>query len=188
VLLFVLVWMLGPALGAPFLNIFFTRRLAVSVGQVGLIFAGAHLVWGACVMGSGEVATRTGTRYLLTATLAVFAPAVWGLSLASSLGAAVGLFILQGAVSPITNPLIDQLLLERVPPERHGAMSGWRNVAADVSAIIGASVGGQILAASSFGSLLVWAGVVGLVGAVGLTAALRLTPIFNRVASTSSAP
>lgn len=184
VLLFVLVWMLGPALVAPFLNIFFTRRLEVSVGLVGVIFAVAHLVWGVCVMGSGEVATRVGTRYLLIATLAVFAPAVWGLSVASSLGAAVGLFILQGAVSPITNPLIDQLLLERVPPERYGVVSSWRNVAADVSAIIGASAGGQILAASSFGPLLVWAGVVGLVGAVGLTAALRLTP----VASISSAP
>jgi predicted MFS family arabinose efflux permease len=141
--------------------------------QVGVIFAAANLLWGALVFPSGDVAARVGRVRLLTLALAAFAPAMWGLSLASSAGFAVGLFLLQGAVSPITNPLIDQLLLERVAPARHGIVSSWRNAAADLSAMLGASLGGRLLADAGFATLLAWAGAVGLAGAVALALALR---------------
>lgn len=170
---FVWLWMLGPALAAPFLNLFFNRRLELPVAQVGLLFAAANLLWGAIVFASGDVATRVGRARLLMVSLAFFAPAMWGLSAASSLGVAVGLFMIQGAVSPMVNPLIDQLLLERVPANRHGLVSSWRNAAADLSGMAGASVGGKVLASSGFPPLLIGAGAVGLVGAVGLTMALR---------------
>jgi predicted MFS family arabinose efflux permease len=167
------LWMLGPALAAPFLNLFFARRLAMPVVQVGVVFAAANLLWGALVLVSGDVAARVGRARLLMLALAAFAPAMWGLSLASATGFAIGLFLLQGAVSPITNPLIDQLLLERVPPARHGVVSGWRNAAADLSAMVGASLGGRLLADTGFTPLLVWAGLVGLVGGIALVAVLR---------------
>ena len=170
------LWMLGPALAAPFLNLFFARRFVLSVGHVGLIFAGANLLWGALVFPSGDLAARVGRVRLLTGALAVFAPAMWGLSLASSAGLAVGLFLLQGAVSPLTNPLIDQLLLERVAPARHGVVSSWRNAAADLSAMVGASLGGRLLAGAGFPALTAWAGTVGLAGAVALALALRMAP------------
>jgi MFS family permease len=170
------LWMLGPALAAPFLNLFFARRFALSVMQVGVIFAAANLLWGALVFPSGDVAARVGRVRLLTMAVAVFAPAMWGLSLATSAGLAIGLFLLQGAVSPIANPLIDQLLLERVAPARHGVVSSWRNAAADLSAMLGASLGGRLLADASFPALLAWAGAVGLAGAVALALALRVAP------------
>jgi predicted MFS family arabinose efflux permease len=170
---FVWLWMLGPALGAPFLNLLFNRRLELPVSTIGLLFAAANLLWGAIVFASGDVAARVGRTRLLMLALAFFAPATWGLSVASSMGLAVGLFLLQGAVSPLVNPLIDQLLLERVPPSRHGLVSSWRNAAADLSAMAGASVGGRVLAASGFTPLLIGAGVVGLAGAAGLVLAFR---------------
>jgi MFS family permease len=173
------LWMLGPALAAPFLNLFFTRRFALSVMHVGVIFAGANLLWGALVFPSGDLAARVGRGRLLVMALAVFAPAMWGLSLASSAGFAVGLFLLQGAVSPITNPLIDQLLLERVAPARHGVVSSWRNAAADLSAMLGASLGGRLLADAGFPALISWAAAVGLAGAVALALALRVAPPVN---------
>jgi MFS family permease len=185
---FVWLWMLGPALAAPFFNIFFTRRFALSVMRVGMIFAAANLLWGAIVFGSGDVAARVGRVKLLAVALAFFAPAMWGLSLASSAGFAVGLFLLQGAVSPIANPLIDQLLLERVPAARHGLVSSWRNAAADLSAMAGASAGGWLLADSTFSTLLVGSGIVGLAGAVGLVLALRVAPRLSASVSTASGP
>jgi predicted MFS family arabinose efflux permease len=76
-------------------------------------------------------------------------------------------------VSPVTNPLIDQLLFRLTPTERHGLVSSWRNAAADVSAMVGASAAGVLLAGETFALLFVTAGVVGLVGALALVVGLR---------------
>jgi MFS family permease len=179
------VWMLGPALAAPFLNIFFTRRFALPVAQVGVVFAAAHLLWGAAVFASGTIAGRAGVLRFFATALAAFAPAMLGLSLASGLTLAVTLYILQGLVSPLTNPLIDQLLLARAPPERHGLVSSWRNAAADLSALAGASAGGIVLAHTSFAALFLVAGGVGLVGAAGLVLGLWASP-HERPATTAA--
>ncbi|HET7039444.1 MAG TPA: MFS transporter, partial [Gemmatimonadales bacterium] len=167
------LWMLGPALTAPFLNLYFNRRLELEAPQVGLLFAAANLLWGGIVFLSGDAASRVGRARLLMLSLVFFAPATWGLSAAASLGVAVSLFLLQGAVSPMANPLIDQLLLERVEPARHGLVSSWRQAAADLSAMAGASLGGKLLAAEGFTPLMAAAGGAGLAGAVGLVLALR---------------
>ncbi len=170
----VALWMLGAAVLAPFFNIYFARRFELSIERVGFVFAAAQLVWALGVFGSGELATRFGARAVLPAAALLFAPVVWGLVAAGNLALAAALFLTQGLVGPITNPLIDQLLLGRAPPALHGALSSWRNVAADVSGIVGASAGGLLLAANGFGTLFGVAGGVGLVGAIGLAAWLRL--------------
>jgi MFS family permease len=180
--------MLGPALAAPFLNLFFNRRLAMPVAQIGVLFAAANLVWGVIVLMSGDVAMRVGRARLLLVAMAFFAPAMWGLSAASSLGLAVGLYLLQGAVSPIANPLIDQLLLERVPAGRHGLVSSWRNAAADLSAMTGASLGGKLLGDAGFAPLLLAAGLVGLAGAAGLGLMLRRATPVRRSGASASVP
>lgn len=167
------VWMLGAALAAPFLNIFFSRRFDLPVVQIGAIFAAAHLLWGASVFVSGAAAARLGVLRLFTLAVAIFVPAMIGLGWSAALPLAFTLFLVQGLIGPLTNPLIDQLLLERVPPERHGRVSGWRNAAADLSALAGASAGGVLLAASGFRTLLTVAGAVALAGGLGLVYALR---------------
>jgi predicted MFS family arabinose efflux permease len=85
----------------------------------------------------------------------------------------VPLFLLQGFVAPATNPLIDQVLLDRAPASRHGAVSSLRNAATEVSGLVGASVGGRLLAAVGFGGLFTVAGGVALAGAAGLALWLR---------------
>jgi MFS family permease len=169
----VAVWMLGAALAAPFFNIYFARHHSLSIERVGFLIAAANVVWALAVFGSGEVASRIGVRRLLVAALLFFAPAMIGLSLAQSLGLAAALFLIQGLVGPVTNPLIDQWLLGQVPRERRGAVSSWRQVAADASAMAGASLGGLLLAAGSFTPLFAVAGAVGLVGALGLIAGVK---------------
>ncbi len=169
----VAVWMLGAALLGPFLNIYFARRFALSVGGVGVVFAGAHLLWTLAVLGSGELASRWGARTVLPIMALLFAPAAWGLGLAPSVSLAALCYLLQGAIGPVTNPLIDQVLLGAVPPRHQGVVSGWRNVAADVSGIVGASVGGVLVSARGFGLLFGAAGAVGLLGGVALLGWLR---------------
>jgi hypothetical protein len=169
----VTVWMLGAALLAPFLNIYFARRFTLSLEGVGGLFAGAHVFWAISVLGSGEIASRAGARTVLPLVALLFAPAAWGLGMASGPALAGVLYLLQGAVGPITNPLIDQVLLANVVREQQGAVSGWRNVAADVSGIVGASVGGVLLAQHGFGLLFGAAALLGLIGSVALLGWVR---------------
>jgi MFS family permease len=170
----VALWMLGAALLGPFFNIYFARRFDLSIEHVGFVFAVAQVSWALGVWGSGELAARYGPRAMLPVTALLFAPMAWGMIAAGNLVLAAGLFLAQGLVGPITNPLIDQVLLGRVPPSLHGTLSSWRNVAADVSGIVGASAGGLLLTASGFGALFGIAGGLGLVGAVGLAGWLWL--------------
>src|SRR5439155_1649298 len=70
----VAVWMLGPALAAPFFNIFFAREHGVSIERIGLILAAANVCWALAVFASGEVARRIGVRAVLGVPLLFFAP------------------------------------------------------------------------------------------------------------------
>ena len=128
------------------------------------------------MLASGELARRVGVRRLLVVSLLFFAPAMWGLSFAGNVELAVLLYWLQGLIAPVTNPLIDQWLLGQTPRERQGAVSSWRQVAADGSAMVGASVGGRLLESGAFGRLFAVAGAIGFVGGLGLIAGARRRP------------
>ena len=169
-------WMLGPALAAPFFNIFFSREHGLTIPRIGVVFAAVNVCWALAVFASGEVARRVGVRRALNASLLFFAPAMWGLSFAGTLELAVVLYFLQGLIAPVTNPLIDQWLLGQTPPERQGRVSSWRQVAADGSAMLGASLGGRLLGPGGFNLLFLVAGAIGLIGGLGLIAGTRRRP------------
>jgi MFS transporter, DHA2 family, methylenomycin A resistance protein len=173
---FVAAWMLGPALAAPFFNIFFSRAHGLSLERIGYMFAAVQVCTALAVVGSGEVVSRMGVHRVLAGTLVFFAPAIWGLALVGTVGLAVALYFLQGLISPVTNPLIDQWLLGRTAAGRRGTVASWRQVAADVSAMIGAALGGRLLATGTFDTLFVAAGAIGLVGALGLIAGVHWRP------------
>ncbi len=168
------VWLVGPALATQFFNIYFSHVHRLSIARIGFVFAAASWCWAVLVLASGEVAIRLGVRHVLFATLAAFAPAIWGLSLPTSVELAVALYFVQGLISPVTTPLIDQWLLGQTPPEHQGAVSSWRQVAADISAMIGASLGGWLLATATFRTLFLVAGAIGLLGAFGVMAGARM--------------
>lgn len=173
----VALWMVGPALVAPFFNIYFTRTYGLSVGVVGSGFGVAHLLWGAGVLLSGELAARIGVQRALAMTLMAFAPAMWGLSIGGGVLVVGTMYMFQGLVSPIANPLIDQALLARVEPAKQGLISSWRQIAADASAMVGAGLGGELIQAGGFTSLFAASGAIGLLGAVGLLYRLHRSPM-----------
>ena len=170
------VWLIGPALCSQFLNIFFSHVHRLAIERIGLLFAAASWCWALAVLASGELATRVGVRRVLFASMLAFAPAIWGLSLAAHVGLAVALYFVQGLIAPLATPLIDQWLLGQVPADRQGVVSSWRQVAADVSAMVGASLGGHLLAATSFHTLFVVAGSIAFVGALGIMLSPRARP------------
>lgn len=168
----VALWMLGSALVLPFFNLYFLRVHELSVARIGGIFAVANVLTAVTLFGAGFLASRLGPRRALLAWTLVFPAALWLLAGTSWLPLALGAYLIQGMVPPATNPLIDQILLEEVPSERHGAVSSWRNAATEGGGLVGASTGGWLLQNASFPVLFVVAGGVALLGALGL--AVRL--------------
>lgn len=171
--LLVAFWMLASALVLPFFNIYFVDRFAMPVPRVGALFALAHVLTAAILVGAAELARRWGPRRMLLVWMTALAPALFWLSMTETLTVAVALYFAQGLIAPATNPLIDQLLLERAPRERHGIVAGWRNAAAEGAGALGASGGGRLLDAGSFSTLFFVAGAVAVASAVLLTGALR---------------
>jgi predicted MFS family arabinose efflux permease len=172
-ILVVAVWMAAGGLVIPFLNLYFMREHGWAVARIGLLFAAAQAVTALIVVASGDLAARFGARRMLLLWALPFAPLLWGLSVAGPTQLAIGLFLFQGFVPPATNPLIDQLLLERAPPGRQGAISTGRNAATEVAGLVGASGGGALLQATGFGALFGVAGAVALAGSLGLLLAFR---------------
>jgi MFS family permease len=170
-------WMLAAALVLPFFNIFFTDRFAMPMASVGSLFAIANVANAVVLIGAAEMARRFGPRRALTWWMVALAPSLWGLAAVNAMSLAVGLYLVQGLVAPATNPLIDQLVLERVEPSRQGLVAGWRNAAAEAAGGVGASVGGHLLDASSFGMLFLLAGAIAGLTSVLLTSAIRATPV-----------
>jgi predicted MFS family arabinose efflux permease len=106
----------------------------------------------------------------------VLSPALLALGWTDVLWVAVFLYFVQGVIAPATNPLIDQLLFERTPRERHGIVAGWRNAAAEGAGAFGASAGGRLLDAGSYGALFVVASAVAAASASLLGIAFRRRP------------
>lgn len=168
-------WMLAPALVLPFFNLYFTDRFSLRVADVGALFAGAHIVTAIALLGAGELARRHGPRAMLFAWMTLMTPTLLLLSLGLPLWAAIAVYVAHGIVAPATNPLIDQLLLERAPPEQQGIVASWRNAAAEGAGAVGASTGGWLLDTTSFAGLLQAAAVVAVLAAAMLFAVLRRT-------------
>src|SRR5262249_37455518 len=120
------VWIASLTLASPFFNVYFTRTFGLPIQRVSWIFSASTVTTAILLAGAGEVATRYGARRTFAAWLALFAPAMWGLALASSVGVATACYLAQSLVSPAANPLLDQILLESVPADRRGVVSSWR--------------------------------------------------------------
>lgn len=160
-----LFWMAG-ALGLPFFNIYFQREHGVAIDRIGVILSIGQVLTAVAVFASGEGAARAGPRPMLLLWMFLFPPAIWGLALAGSLGPAVGFYMVQAFVLPAVNPLIDQILLERAREEQYGTVSSWRNLMVEGSGFVGATAGGYLLQAASFGGLFILSGGVALGAAV----------------------
>jgi predicted MFS family arabinose efflux permease len=169
----VAVWMCAGGLVIPFFNVYFARVHELPVARIGMVFALAQTVTAGVLLASGAAAGKVGARRMLVLWMLVFAPALWALAATSLLPLALALFLLQGLVSPATNPLIDQVLLDATAPDRHGVVSSWRNAATETSGLVGAALGGVLLARSSFTALFTVAGAVAAAGAGLVLLALR---------------
>jgi MFS family permease len=169
----VTAWMLTDAIVQPFLNILFTDRFAMSVASVGSLFGAALALRAVALIGAAETARRWGPWPALVLWIAISVPSFAIIAATHAASVAIGAFMIIGFLGPATNPLIDQLMLERIPVDRHGAVASWRNIGAEATGAVGAAVGGRVLEASSFPMLFVGAAVIGVLTAPLLLIVLR---------------
>jgi MFS family permease len=169
----ILVWMLAPALVAPFFNIYFHRAHELSVERIGLAFGLAHAATAIVLLLNGEISARRSPHAALALWTFTFAPALWLLGGVSAIHWALLLYFVQGIASPAANPLIDEMLLAATPASQRGRVSSWRNATTEVAGIVGAAAGGLILRRLSFDALFASGAVVGLAGAAFLLVSLR---------------
>jgi predicted MFS family arabinose efflux permease len=171
----ILVWMLAAAAVGPFFNLYFARVHHLSLTATGALLGVGHLVTAVALFASAELASRRGTAWTLRGWLLLLPLALLALAAGPPLVLAGLFYFGQGCVAPATNPLIDQLTLERAPPQRRGAVASWRNAATEASGVVGAAAAGALIAERGFGALFAGAAVVGLIGAV--LVAWTLTPV-----------
>jgi DHA2 family methylenomycin A resistance protein-like MFS transporter len=164
------VWTAG-ALALPFYNVYFERAHGLGIERIGVLLGIGQALTAVAVFASGEGAARFGPRRMLVGWLLLFPAALWGLALAPGVRSAASFYLLQAFVLPSIYPLVDQIVLERVPRERQGTASGWRNIATEGSGLIGAAAGGYMLAAGNFEALFMGAGALALVAGI---ASIRL--------------
>ena len=169
----VAIWMLAAALVLPFFNVFFHDRFGIPVSRIGALFAGSQLAHAIMLVAAAEVARRWGPRRALMVWMLILAPALWWLAATDVVAVAICLYVVQGLIAPATNPLIDQLLLERASRDRHGLVAGWRNAATEGAGALGASAGGRVLDSSPFSTLFMIAGAVAAASSAMLAMALR---------------
>lgn len=169
----ILVWMLAPALVAPFFNIYFHRAHELSVERIGLAFGLAHAVTAIILLLNGEISARRSPHAALALWTFMFAPALWLLGGVGAVHWALLLYFVQGIASPAANPLIDEMLLAATPASQRGRVSSWRNATTEVAGIVGAAAGGLILRRLSFGALFASGAAVGLAGAAFLLVSFR---------------
>jgi MFS family permease len=166
----IVIWMCAGGLVIPFMNVYFARVHSLPMTRIGVIFAVAQAATAALLVVSGLLAARYGARRVLPAWMLMFAPALWALGAVSLMPVAVALYFVQGIIPPATNPLIDEILLDSAPSERHGIVSSWRNAATELSGFVGALLGGVLLERQSFAALFGTAALLALVGALAVFA------------------
>lgn len=162
------LWMLAGAAAGPFFNLYFAREHGLSLTAAGSLLGAGHVATAAALFASAELAGRRSPSAALRFWLPVLPVALVLLPLAPGLAVAAVLYLVQGLVAPATNPLIDQIILERVPAARRGAAASWRNVATEASGAAGPAAAGLLVQSAAFDGLFVAAAVVAALGAVAV--------------------
>jgi predicted MFS family arabinose efflux permease len=150
-----------------FVGAYFVERLAVQEAVVGwLLAAGAAAYFAASTRGA--VVTDALPRRQLVAAVALLMAVLFvaQLNVTGSAAFAVGTFCLLGLAAGVRTPASSGLGLEQLP-DQPGAMMAARTAATQLGYLLGAVIGGAVLAGAGYGTL-------GIVLAVGMAASAWL--------------
>jgi predicted MFS family arabinose efflux permease len=136
-----------------FAGAFFIERLGVREAAVGWLLASGAAAYFAASTRSSGLAGRVSRRRLVAGSALVMAALLpVQLSLTGSVPLAAGLFCLIGLAAGVRTPAASALGLEQLP-DHPGAMMAARTAATQLGYLLGATVGGALLAATGYATL-----------------------------------
>jgi predicted MFS family arabinose efflux permease len=152
-----------------FAGAYFIEQVGVDEGRVGWLLAAGAAAYLAAATRAGRITERVPQRRLVWVSALVMA-ALMPLMLAESRGAvpAVAVFCLLGLVAGVRTPASAGLALQQLP-EHPAAMMAARTAATQSGYLLGALIGGAVIAGPGYGAL-------GLVLAAVMAASAWLAP------------
>jgi predicted MFS family arabinose efflux permease len=136
-----------------FVGAFFVGQLGVPEAVAGWLLAlGAAAFFAAATSGAGLVAGAPRRRLVAAASLLMAVLFVVQLGLSGSAAVASAAFCLLGLAAGVRTPVSSALGVEQLP-EHPGAMMAARTAANQLGYLLGAVVGGTVIAVAGFGAL-----------------------------------
>jgi predicted MFS family arabinose efflux permease len=136
-----------------FIGAFFIERLGVREAVAGWLLASGAAAYFAASTRSGGLADRVSRRRLVAGSALLMAALLpVQLSVTGSVPLAVGVFCLIGLAAGIRTPASGGLGLEQLP-DHPGAMMAARTAATQLGYLLGAAVGGALIAGAGYGTL-----------------------------------
>ncbi|MCR4429004.1 MAG: MFS transporter [Caldiserica bacterium] len=152
-LLIELIIFLGAGLFMPFMNLYFSTVLKVGSGEIGLVFTIASGVALAGTMLSPILAEKMGKVKATFLCQALSIPLLVGLGLVFNFYAASVLYIFRLALMNMSNPLLDSLGMEIVPPQRRATFAGMMRTTQPLSWAAMGPLAGMVMERYGFSPL-----------------------------------
>lgn len=163
---------LGGTLIGPFFALYVTQRFNVGMTQAGVLFAIFSVSGMAGGMFGGALTDKFGRKTMLLFGLVISALSSVSMGLVGQLSVFYTLAVFVGLLSSIGFPAQQAMVADMLPEEKHAEGFGILRVAANISWILGPTIGG-FLAARSYLSLFILDAVASLITA-GIV--LRMIP------------
>lgn len=167
-LLVELIIFLGAGLFMPFMNIYFSTVLKVGSGEIGVVFTIASGVALAGTMLSPLLAEKMGKVKATFLCQALSIPLLVGLGLVFNFYAASILYIFRLALMNMSNPLLDSLGMEIVPPHRRATFAGMMRTTQPLAWAAMGPIAGFIMERFGFSPLFFGASALYLVSSFSL--------------------
>jgi len=146
----------------PFLTLYLTERLGLTLTTVGGLIAMNSAAGVVAQTVGGSLADRLGRKAVMVLSMLGSSLIIAGLGMAHSFPIVGGLILLNGFINPLFQPASQAMIADLVGPGRRAEAYGLIRVANNLGVVIGPSVGGFI-ATRSYLALFLTAATSGLV-------------------------
>jgi MFS family permease len=141
---------LGAGFVIPYLNLYFTRRLHVSIATFGTLSAVGQLVLGLATLLAGFLATRMGVVRLVVVTQLIAVAFLLMLATAPSAPVAMAAFVLRQGLMDMTSPVAQGWLLGLAAPEQRATTASLLLVAEQGPWALSSIAGGALQQRAGF--------------------------------------
>lgn len=146
----------------PFLTLYLTERLDLTLTTVGALIAMNAAAGVVAQAIGGSLADRLGRKVMMVLSMLGSSVVIAGLGVAGTLPVVAGLILLNGFINPLFRPASQAMIADLVGPARRTEAYGLMRVANNLGVVIGPSIGGFI-ATRSYLVLFLAAAAAGLI-------------------------